>query len=98
MSGPRRAWLPWLAGLAVLANVPLTLVVAPEAAGFNAPMTQRIFYYHVPAAWVAYLAFAVTAFAGAPFSEWRPEVLVLAGYDLAFLAAGFLLFDQAVGG
>ena len=23
------------------------------------PLTQRIFYYHVPAAWAAYLAFAV---------------------------------------
>jgi heme exporter protein C len=54
-------WLPVLAGLAVLAAIPLTLVVAPPAANFSAPLTQRIFYYHVPAAWVAYLAFAVTA-------------------------------------
>lgn len=57
-------WLPWLAGLLVLAGVPLTLVVAPSAANFSAPLTQRIFYYHVPAAWVAYLAFGVTAGAG----------------------------------
>jgi heme exporter protein B len=33
----------------------------------------------------------------APFAEWRPELLVLAGYDLAFVAAGALLFDEAVG-
>lgn len=58
-------WLAWSAGLALAANVPLTLLLAPEAAGFNAPLTQRIFYWHVPAAWVAYLAFAVTALAGA---------------------------------
>lgn len=58
-------WLVWAAALAVLAIVPLTLVVAPDAANFNAPMTQRIFYYHVPAAWAAYLAFFVTAAAGA---------------------------------
>lgn len=54
-------WLPWLAGLLILVDLPLTLVVAPPAANFSAPLTQRIFYYHVPSAWVAYLAFAVTA-------------------------------------
>lgn len=34
---------------------------------------------------------------GEPFAQWRPEVLVLLGYDVAFLAASWLLFDQAVG-
>lgn len=34
---------------------------------------------------------------GAPFAEWRPELLVLSGYDLAFLAVSWLLFEQAVG-
>lgn len=34
---------------------------------------------------------------GAPFAEWRPEVLLLAGYDVAFLAASALLFDAATG-
>lgn len=48
---------------AMALQVPLALVVAPEAENFVAPMTQRIFYYHVPAAWVAYLAFGVTALA-----------------------------------
>lgn len=67
-----RAWLPWLAGAAMLANVLLTFLAAPEAAGFSAPLTYRIFYYHVPAAWVAYLAFAVTAVAGA-LVLWRRE-------------------------
>lgn len=37
------------------------------------------------------------ALAGAPFAEWRPEALVLAGYDVAFLAASYLLFDEVVG-
>lgn len=37
------------------------------------------------------------ALAGEPFAEWRPELLVLAGYDVAFLAASYLLFEQAVG-
>ncbi|HUR69532.1 MAG TPA: cytochrome c biogenesis protein [Candidatus Thermoplasmatota archaeon] len=58
-------WLAWSAIVAMAIQIPLALLVAPEAAGFVAPLTQRIFYYHVPAAWVAYLAFAVTAVASA---------------------------------
>lgn len=34
---------------------------------------------------------------GEAFAAWRPELMLLLGYDLAFLAAGALLFDQAVG-
>ena len=34
---------------------------------------------------------------GLPFAEWRPELLLLMGYDVAFLAAGALLFEEAVG-
>jgi heme exporter protein C len=45
----------------MLLQILVALAIAPTAANFVAPMTQRIFYYHVPAAWVAYLAFAVTA-------------------------------------
>lgn len=35
---------------------------------------------------------------GAAFEEWRPELMLLVGYDLAFAAVGALLFDQAVDG
>jgi len=65
-------WLVWSAVAACIVQLPLALVVAPEAANFNAPLTQRIFYYHVPAAWVAYLAFAVTAVASA-LVLWRED-------------------------
>jgi len=37
------------------------------------------------------------ALAGAPFATWRAEIAVVAGYDVAMLAASWLLFDQAVG-
>ncbi len=36
------------------------------------------------------------ALAGLPFARWRAEVLVLVGYDLAFLAASTLLFEWGV--
>ena len=56
-------WIAALAVVAMAAQLPLALVWAPPAENFVAPLTQRIFYYHVPAAWVAYLAFGVTAVA-----------------------------------
>src|SRR5581483_12475169 len=58
-----RAWLAWSAGAVILVDIILTFLAAPEAAD-QAHLTQRIFYYHVPSAWVAYLAFGVTAGAG----------------------------------
>jgi heme exporter protein C len=61
----RTPWLLVAAILAVLVQIPVALVFAPPFAGFNAPLTQRIFYYHVPAAWIAYLGFGVTAAASA---------------------------------
>lgn len=36
------------------------------------------------------------ALAGAAFAAWRAELLVLAGYDVAFLAASLLLFDEVI--
>lgn len=35
---------------------------------------------------------------GEPFAQWRPELLLLLGYDVAFLAASALLFDEAITG
>jgi len=32
-----------------------------------------------------------------PFAEWRPELLILVGYDISFLAASTLLFEAATG-
>jgi heme exporter protein C len=69
-------WLTTLAAILLVANVPLTLLVAPQAIDasgqpdLGGALTQRIFYWHVPAAWVAYLAFAVTA-AASGVDLWR---------------------------
>ena len=54
-----------MAAILLVVNVPLTLLVAPQAIDVNGDpdlggaLTQRIFYWHVPAAWAAYLAFFV---------------------------------------
>jgi heme exporter protein C len=56
--------VPWL-GAAVVASLAATalmaLVIAPPDASQGD--AQRLMYLHVPAAWLAYLAFAVTAIA-----------------------------------
>lgn len=46
---------------------------------------------------VATVHASADVFAAAPFEEYRGELLVLAGYDVAFLAASFLLFESVVG-
>jgi heme exporter protein C len=53
----RERALAWLAGLAMAASVVVSLAVAPPDA--EQGDLQRLMYVHVPAAWLAYLAFAV---------------------------------------
>ncbi|MHB8605277.1 MAG: cytochrome c biogenesis protein CcsA [Thermoplasmatota archaeon] len=47
--------------LSLFVVIAASFLIAPDAANFRAPLTQRIFYYHVPSAWVSYVAFAVTS-------------------------------------
>lgn len=88
------AWLGWAAIVALLVQLPLALVVAPDAANFVAPRTQRIFYYHVPSAWVAYLAFGVTA-AACAYVLWRGDAkadrLAAASAEVGFLFGAIAL-------
>jgi heme exporter protein C len=53
----REPALAWLAGVAMAASVVVSLAVAPPDA--EQGDLQRLMYVHVPAAWLAYLAFAV---------------------------------------
>ncbi|MFL5523654.1 MAG: cytochrome c biogenesis protein CcsA [Gemmatimonadaceae bacterium] len=54
-------WLPTVAGVAVLATVIRAAYFTPLEAKQGA--AQKIFYLHVPAAWVAFLAFFLVAVA-----------------------------------
>ncbi len=65
-----RAGFGWTRGLTLasamlmLAALYMALVWAPAAGNLTAPAeqyAQRIFYFHVPAAWVGFLAFGVAA-------------------------------------
>ncbi|MEA2765542.1 MAG: heme exporter protein [Gemmatimonadaceae bacterium] len=59
------SWLPTVAGLAVVATVIRAAYFTPLEAKQGA--AQKIFYIHVPAAWVAFLAFGLVALASAIF-------------------------------
>src|SRR3982751_3566619 len=58
-------WLPTVAGAAVLATVIRAAYFTPLEAKQGA--AQKIFYLHVPAAWVAFLAFFLVAIASAVY-------------------------------
>lgn len=87
----------WLAIAAILAmgvQIPLAFLVAPPAENFAAPLTQRIFYYHVPAAWVGYLAFLVTAAASAWHlgrRDARADALALASAEVGLVFSAIAL-------
>jgi heme exporter protein C len=59
------SWLDTVAGLAVVGTVVRAAFFTPLEAKQGA--AQKIFYIHVPAAWVAFLAFGLVAVASAAF-------------------------------
>ncbi len=65
-SGRDTLWtvLTAITGILILIGLYLSLLWAPEAANLstaNERFAQRIFYFHVSAGWVGYVAFGVTA-------------------------------------
>ncbi len=92
---------------APLVVVALAFFVAPDAEGFAPGPLQRVFYFHVPAAWVGYLAFAVTAVASARHLASRDaehDRLAAASAEVGLvfsaiaLATGLLWADVEFGG
>lgn len=71
--------------LIILLTVYLALLWAPTARFFTAPNAQRIFYLHVPGAWVCYLAFGVLTIASAAYLKTQNP-----SFDRWALAAGEL--------
>lgn len=88
-----------LAALVLVADTAIMLLVAPTSANTPAPLTWRTFYFHVPTAWVAYLAFVVTAVASLAFLR-RPsaerDAWALASAELGTLFAAIALVTGLV--
>jgi heme exporter protein C len=66
-------WLPTLAAIAVTGSIVRAAFYTPLEARQGA--AQKIFYIHVPSAWVAFLAFALVAIASAVYLWLRDERL-----------------------
>ena len=67
--GNPRPWrdsiLPWLTGAAMTAAIVMVFLVVPDER--EQGVVQRIFYFHVAAAWLAFAGFALVAAASAWF-------------------------------
>lgn len=69
----RFPWLPTLAGISVTGAIVRAAFYTPLEAKQGA--AQKIFYIHVPAAWVAFMAFGLVAITSAVFLWLRDERL-----------------------
>lgn len=58
-------WLPWLAGVAMLAALYCIFIVAPTER--EQGVVQRIFYFHVASAWTAFVGFVTVALSSGLF-------------------------------
>jgi heme exporter protein C len=67
------SWLPTLAAVAVAGSIVRAAFFTPLEARQGA--AQKIFYIHVPSAWVAFLAFALVAIASGVYLWLRDEKL-----------------------
>jgi heme exporter protein C len=86
------AILPWCAGattLLLVAGLVLALFLSPP--DYQQGEAVRIMYVHVPAAYLASLAYAVVALASATTLIWRHPLADIAAQEAAPLGAGFTL-------
>ena len=90
-------------GVCVWAGLALTLAmaffVAREAQASMGGPLQRIFYFHVPSAWVAYLAFAVTFISSIAYlrtSARRWDLLAQSSAEIGVLFTTFVLITGPI--
>jgi heme exporter protein C len=97
---PGYAWLPWLIGLTALSivvSVCLVFVYVPTERVMGP--VQRIFYYHVPSAWVGFLAFFVACLAGGAYlarREIRWDMLQAASDEIGVLFSTIALVSGSL--
>ncbi len=95
--------LNWGASLTIISSIfmlialYMALVWAPEAANLLSPaerFAQRIFYFHVPSAWLGFLAFIVAAVASALYLITRRERWDV--WALASVEVGLAFFTMVI--
>ena len=79
----------WAAWIGVAAALLLSLLVAREADVAMGGQLQRVFYFHVPAAWVAYLAFAIVFVSSLAYLRTRARRWDLVAHSAAEIGVVF---------
>ncbi|MGY9055226.1 MAG: heme ABC transporter permease [Alphaproteobacteria bacterium] len=93
-----RALMPWLWAVTLpclFAGLYFGLFDSP--ADYQQKDSVRIMYMHVPAAWMAMLAYSSLAIASATALIWRHPLADIAGKSIAPIGAGFTLIALATG-
>ncbi len=96
------AVLTVISGLLMLAALYMALAWVPEAINLETPAeryAQRIFYFHVPAAWIGFLAFIVSAVAALLYLITRREkwdILSLASVEVGLTFFTMVLISGSI--
>jgi heme exporter protein C len=96
---PALKWLGVAAWASVAASLFLMFFVARRAQGDMGGDLQRIFYFHVPAAWIAYLAFAVVFLSSIVYlrtASPRWDQLALASAEIGVVFTSLVLFTGPI--
>ena len=89
---------PWMAGLSVLLFViglPIALVISPP--DYQQGETVRIFYIHVPSAWLMMMIYGIVASGSAAFLIWRHPMANLVAKASAPMGAIFAALALVTG-
>ena len=89
--------LPWLSCVAMLAALGMIFVYVPTER--NLGVVQRIFYYHLPAAWNAFAGFVIVAGASVSFlwkGERRADLLARAAAEVGMVFCTLFIVTGSV--
>jgi heme exporter protein C len=95
----RLTWLGAAAWTAVAISIVLIFFVARTAQATMGGQLQRIFYLHVPAAWVAYLAFAIVFLSSIAFlrtDERRWDILAHSSAEIGVVFLALVLITGPI--
>jgi heme exporter protein C len=98
-SGRRLGWLGAAAWAAVSISLVLIFFVARTAQSAMGGQLQRIFYFHVPAAWVAYLAFAIVFLSSIAYlrtSDRRWDILAHSSAEIGVVFLALVLITGPI--
>jgi heme exporter protein C len=70
----RKYWLPVLGGILTIVALWMVFLYVPTVLQNGHPFAQRIFYFHVPVDWVAFLSFLIVFIASIAYLRTRKQM------------------------